>query len=368
MNAGSLARLLVVTLIAVAGAGVSAWLGRSDNGSDQRGEPFVPGMIGKANQLTRLRFDAGDWQAVLVRQDQGFVDEASGFPADPQAIRALLTAMATLTIEERKTSDPTRYADLDLGDPGTDQGAGKRIELFAGDAPVARMVLGKRDMSVGGTSGGVFARRLDEPQSWLLRGALDLPDSRAGWFDTSLLTVPAAKITAVRLQANDGASLDFASPAAGQPLALKDVPADRRAASARLTRLAGLPGNLRFQAVRRADAAVSVIGSALFTTADGSTVTIERLSQPAGASPDGKSESAADAKADAKADPPSPTGQWVRLSASIAGDDGRALLSDLAARTNGFHFQLADSDVELLVPDQAQWLEPADPPAAGSRS
>lgn len=343
MSARSLARLLIVTAIAVAAAVLSLWSSRDDAGSATRGTPFLPGLIAQADSITRIVVDTGDGRTELRRRDDAFVD-SSGYPADAQVIRALLAAMATLIIEEPRTSDPERYPELDLAAPEAEQGAGILVEVFAGDRPLARLVVGKRDSSVGGTSGGVFARRLDAPPSFLLRGALNLPIERAEWFDATLLTVPRQQVQSVTTSAavtssTTAKAVRFESAKPGDPLMLVDLPVERKPDQPRATRLAGLLDPLRFTDVRVARPDAAATTTIKFATRDGAEITLERLAGDDGAD------------------------QWVRLTAHAITEPGRALVDRLGPKANGREFRLGAAAMELLEPEVDRWLLPPGSPS-----
>ena len=50
-------------------------------------------------------------------------------------------------------------------------------------------MFGKTDPSVGGLSGGQFARMPDDNQSFLLKGAIRMPTSKSDWFESLLFTI-----------------------------------------------------------------------------------------------------------------------------------------------------------------------------------
>jgi len=59
--------------------------------------------------------------------------------------------------------------------------------------------LGKIDSSVGGISGGQFARLQNENQSYLLKGALRMPSGKSDWFQSLLFTTQKDDLVSVKL-------------------------------------------------------------------------------------------------------------------------------------------------------------------------
>ncbi|MEZ5729785.1 MAG: hypothetical protein R3E48_18450 [Burkholderiaceae bacterium] len=113
MTPKGLTMLAIATAAAVAGAALSAGAWQTGNGEESRGERFLPELADQANRIDSIRVRTGGWQVSLAKRGERFVD-ASGFPARLETIRDLVTGLAGLTIEERKTARPERYAELEV--------------------------------------------------------------------------------------------------------------------------------------------------------------------------------------------------------------------------------------------------------------
>src|SRR4029453_17064486 len=70
---------------------------------------------------------------------------------------------------------------LGLADPGA-ANAGKEITIRTARGELADVVVGNRDSSIGGPTGGMYVRLKGQPQTWLARGNVRLPSSKADWF------------------------------------------------------------------------------------------------------------------------------------------------------------------------------------------
>jgi hypothetical protein len=55
---------------------------------------------------------------VIERRGNRFVASDSGYPVKTDAARDVVASSAGLTFQEARTSDPARYGDLGLADPG----------------------------------------------------------------------------------------------------------------------------------------------------------------------------------------------------------------------------------------------------------
>ena len=63
-----------------------------------------------------------------------------------------------------------------------------KITFFTKDQKIFKSILlGKIDNTVGGISGGQFARYNKDNQAYLLKGALRMPSGKSDWFNSLLL-------------------------------------------------------------------------------------------------------------------------------------------------------------------------------------
>jgi hypothetical protein len=122
----------------------------------------------------------------------------------------LITSLSLLRIEEKKTEDPERHDDLNLKSPELNQsedeseGYATKITLKKNDGTVYSSILfGKIDPSVGGLSGGQFARMNGDNQSYLLKGAIRMPGSKSDWFESLLFTIKNENFQKASLKKND---------------------------------------------------------------------------------------------------------------------------------------------------------------------
>jgi hypothetical protein len=122
----------------------------------------------------------------------------------------LITSLSLLRIEEKKTEDPERHDDLNLKSPELNQsedeseGYATKITLKKNDGTVYSSILfGKTDPSVGGLSGGQFARMNGINQSYLLKGAIRMPGSKSDWFESLLFTIKNENFQKASLKKND---------------------------------------------------------------------------------------------------------------------------------------------------------------------
>ena len=252
MNAKHLTTLAVLAAVSAA---ATAWALRTSAptvASDRRGESVIPGLTAKANDITGIIVRDGADTLAIERRDNRFVVADSGFPVKTDAVRDVIASSADLTFQEARTSDPARHGDLGLADPGA-KDAGKEITLRTAAGELAGFVVGNRDTTVGGPTGGVFVRLKGQPQTFLARGNVRLPAGRSDWFVAMDLDVKRNEIKKIEL-AGGGRDGVTASANAEKPgdLVLADIPEKRTADTFKVSRLATLIESFSFQDVRKA--------------------------------------------------------------------------------------------------------------------
>jgi hypothetical protein len=251
MNERSFLALLLVTAAAV-GAAVFVTSGKSNAGiTPDHGKVLLPGLLDKANVLAEISIDRGREKMEIRKAGGRFVD-ASGYPVKIAAVRDLVTSLGRMTIEEDKTSDPKRYAELTLAPPGEAKGGTAVALKTANGKALADVVLGARDYTVGAAEGGQYVRGPGSRQSYLVRGNAALPDSRLGWFDPVRASVPVGDVARLTLIVPGKPAISVARQ--NGKLTLVALPADRKPVDDKIAQLAEFFSPLSFAEVRKADA------------------------------------------------------------------------------------------------------------------
>lgn len=209
MTPKSLIGLAVVTAAAVIAAVMVAGGTAADSAVADRGRALLPGLVKTSASVESLAVTVGKDTTTLTRDGERFVD-ASGYPARIEAVRKLVSSLAALTIDEDKTDKPDRYVDLGLADPGAGEGASTKVALLDKEGKaLAAVYAGAKDYTVGGSRGGQYVRLDGNPQSYLVRGSLDVPTARADWFDARLTDIKPAALSKVTLTDAGGVTVDF---------------------------------------------------------------------------------------------------------------------------------------------------------------
>ena len=160
-----------------------------------RDSVFLKNFTKNVNNISIISINSFDNNIDLVKEENSYIS-TSGYPLKKGIWENLITSLSLLTIEEKKTNDPKRHVELNLLLPELNksdiesEGYATKITLTKKDGSIFSSILfGKTDPSVGGLSGGQFARMPDDNQSFLLKGAIRMPTSKSDWFESLLFTI-----------------------------------------------------------------------------------------------------------------------------------------------------------------------------------
>ena len=322
MNAKHLTTLAVLAAISI---GATAWVLQTSAptvASDRRGETVVPSLAAKANDITGLSIRDGAGTLAIERRDNRFVATDSGYPIKTDPVRDVVASSADLSFQEARTSDPARYGDLGLADPGA-KDAGKEITFRTAGGELASFVAGNRDTTVGGPTGGVFIRLKGQPQTFLARGNVRLPSGRSDWFVAIDLDVKRNEVKKVEL-AGGGRDGVTAAANADKPgeLVLTNVPEKRTADTFKVSRLATLIESFTFQDVRKATKPADDPRRMVVEAGEGLRLVLTAVGDI--------------------------TEGWVQIAAEATADATKDKAKLIASKVDGYDFRLPSNQAEIL--------------------
>jgi Domain of unknown function (DUF4340) len=322
MNAKHLTTLAALAAISI---GLTAWVLQTSAptvASDRRGETVVPSLTTKANDLTGLSIRDGAGTLAIARRDNRFVAADSGYPIKTDAVRDVVASSAELAFQEARTSDPARYGDLGLADPPA-KDAGKEITFSTAGGDLASLVVGNRDTTVGGPTGGIFIRLKGQPQTFLARGDVRLPVVRSDWFVSFDLDVKRNEIKKVELTGGgrDGVTASATADKPGE-LVLADVPEKRSADAFKVSRLATLVESFTFQDVRKATRPADDARRMAVDAGEGLRLVLTTVGDI--------------------------TEGWVQIAAEATSDAAKDKAKLIASKVDGYDFRLPSNQAEIL--------------------
>jgi hypothetical protein len=195
MNTKTFLNLLIITFLITLFTILSINFNKQTYVFENRGDSFINNFTKNINDIQTISIESFDNTLDLIKQDNNYISK-SGYPFKKGIWENLITSLSLLRIEEKKTNDPKRYSELNLLSPELNNskdesdGYASKITLKKKDGTIYTSILfGKTDPSVGGLSGGQFARMSNEDQSYLLKGAIRMPSSKSDWFESLLFTI-----------------------------------------------------------------------------------------------------------------------------------------------------------------------------------
>lgn len=254
MTPRRVAGLAVAALVVLAAA---LWLtGRRDTATAARvGSAVLPQLETQLNDVTRVRIESKDHAATLVHGAGGWTVEERNFRVDPLKLRRLLVGLADLRVVEEKTSNPAKYAQLGVEDPGP-AATGTHVVATTADAQFALLIGKAADAS------SVYVRVPGNPQSLLAAPQIVADADPKHWIDTALVDLPADRVKSVAVTPATGPAWHATRDAATAPLELRDLPKGTAQRSPDgVTPVAGLLSNLRAEDVRAAHSPAPTAGA-----------------------------------------------------------------------------------------------------------
>ncbi len=167
------------------------------------GAGLVPGLAAQAGRIAKIELKQGEKALTLARDKEAWsVADRGGYPAKPEAVRALLVKLAGAELVESKTRNKDRYALLELEDPAAKDAKSRLLRLLDDKGGViAEAVVGKKRLDAfGGNKSGTYVRKPGDAQTWLANADLDVSVAVRDWVQTGVLDVPAAKIAKVTVE------------------------------------------------------------------------------------------------------------------------------------------------------------------------
>lgn len=349
MRVRSFLILSLVTVAAVAAAIALAARQETPITVAGAGERLLPGLLDDANRIAQIRIVGGDRSITLGLSGDGqaadsagwVITDRNGYPVSFEKIKALVLGLAQLRKVEAKTGQPERFARIGVEDPGPGAQSTEVTLSDAGGQPLARVILGKESFAAGGD--GRYARVPGDAHAWQVAGRIDVETEVRAWAEPQIIDIPGNTLQAVRVRRPEGGTITAvrADPQATD-FVLSDVPAGRRQAEGgALDALGETLANLELEDVEPlADVAFPrpETTRVRFETFDGLVVDVDVIDRN-GAT-------------------------WMRLTPEATGkasDEVKARAADIARRTGGWAYRVAEYRFGPLKKPLDDWLEPAKP-------
>jgi hypothetical protein len=314
------------------------------------GGKLFPALSDNLGKVVGIQVQQGEEKLSLEKANAVWgVKDRAGYPVDFAKIRPLLVGLSEANLIEGKTRRRDRYAALELEDPAA-KGTKSRLVRLTGEKgePLAEVVIGKKRFeSVGGGKSGTYVRRPGNPQTWLTDAELHASISAKEWMKTTILSLDASKLTRVTIEVpgEQPLQLERAGGAPEGKLAFAAFPPEGKKLKEQnaADTLARAVASIDLEDVRKLDAAPKG------TTAG--TVKVEGKDLPG---------ITLSLRKDGDA-------HWLSVAATGDGEAKKAA-DELASRTKGWEYKIADYKVTAILKKRADLLEAPPTPAAPAES
>lgn len=229
-------KLIALTLITVAVIITASVFVKLRAPQSEKEKPaFFPGLATKVESVNHISIKGYAGSVNLSRVDDVWViDEFDNYPALPDKVKSTVLGVADLKINAPKTALPRLYSRLGVEGPEVEDSTSYLLLLKDAEKNnIAEMIVGKaRLSSAAQNTPGLYVRKPDDEQSYLVDGVIDITSSRTDWIERSLIDIPAEAIRAVRVEHADGDTYTLFKNDKGQEqFELENLPAGKKLAS-----------------------------------------------------------------------------------------------------------------------------------------
>jgi hypothetical protein len=201
--------LAAVTLITTGAAVYVTWQQPAARPVQISDEAAFPALRERSEAVAKVIITTPAGAITLVRgaDDRWVTPDRNGYPIAADKLRQLILQLADMRLIEAKTSQPDRYARLEVEDVEADAKS-RLVRLEDADGTVlAEAILGKRRERLTGTEpSGMYLRRPDEAQSWLASGGIDLDEEVTDWLEQEVVALNGERVQRIELSAPAGES------------------------------------------------------------------------------------------------------------------------------------------------------------------
>ena len=173
----------------------------------KKGELVFEDTKKQLNNVKEINIDNGKKKiSIFKNQDSNwYMSSKSSYKTKNETVRKNLIQISELRFFEKKTEQEFLYSRLDLDYPKNDDGDSKLITLFDDDKKkIIEFILGKKRKN------GVYIKKLNERQTWLTSGTLEMSSIEHDWLETKILDINyenVKKVTINRLNKKESFSL-----------------------------------------------------------------------------------------------------------------------------------------------------------------
>ena len=188
---------LVVTILAVIGAGVSVGTHYFNHVGPVEQERVFPGLTENQSEIGSISVKTAK-ETLTAKNENGkwSIVERSNYPGSDAKMEKVMLGLAELRYSEPKTKMKDRYKRLQVEDVTAKNAQSKRLTVKDKNGKVlADLIVGRQNRAVSGPTGtGIYIRKPGDVQSWLAIGVLNVPTAPKDWIDPKIMDVAKDRI------------------------------------------------------------------------------------------------------------------------------------------------------------------------------
>lgn len=203
--------ILVVLAVVSVGAAVYGISSRTNvQTTDFNGERLFPELLEQAKTVTEVEIiQSGKTMTFQLKENQWTLRDSGSYPVHTNLIAKVILGIASMELLEAKTALERRHATLNLGDPSDPEANSQRAILrnASGDV-LGDIVVGSANYFLPETTtGGMYVRRPDEIQTYLVRGLVDIGEEPRNWLQRDIIDIRTEDVVRVEVTQPDGEQL-----------------------------------------------------------------------------------------------------------------------------------------------------------------
>ncbi len=194
--------------------------------------PFFPGLADRIADVQHISIKGYAENINLsLKNNVWGIDEFDGYPALPDKVKSAVLGAAELKINAPKTKMERLYHRLGVEGPEVEDTTSLFLALKDNNNEnIVEVIVGKpRRSSAAQNSPGLYVRKPDDEQSYLVDGVLDITAIKTEWIDRSIFDIPSEGIQSVQITHSDGDTFKLFKSDKGQELFdYENIPAGKK--------------------------------------------------------------------------------------------------------------------------------------------
>lgn len=176
------------------------------------GELYFPELKDKINEVSLIKISqSGESFEIVRKDDEWLLKNKDNFPADNNKVKTNLIAASNAIKIEPKTQREHLFTKLHLENPSSVNAKSYLMQLYNDDNNVlASVIVGKRKLNLNKIGEfGVYLRKPDTNETWLVSANLNASDGVKNWISTRLFDLVPDDIMMLDVSRGDRTPLKF---------------------------------------------------------------------------------------------------------------------------------------------------------------